>query len=226
MKRIIFLLLLCCVALPLTAQDAVEITAEPSHHQVLANDYVRVFKVEVAPHATTLVHWHRKDYMWVGIGASEVTNIVTGKAPAKLKIQDGEVHFTEGNFSHKATDDSNTPFRNVTIEVLKPGKAAANAESRGLELASGLAIDTVFVKDGVRVRDITMNPGVTLPQHTHHAPHLVVAVSTVDIKSVSARGERELHQKPGDIEWVPAGATHSLVNLGKAPARFITFEFE
>src|SRR5438105_2898563 len=93
------LLLFLCFAVPVVAQEAVELTAEPSHHLVLENPYVRVFRVEVAPHATTLVHWHHRDYMWVAIGAADVTNIVTGKPPAKLKVQDGETRFTEGNFS-------------------------------------------------------------------------------------------------------------------------------
>ena len=69
---------------------------------------VRWRLMEVAPHATTLVHWHRRDYMWVAIGAAEVTNIVTGKPPVKLKLQDGETRFTAGNFSHKATNDAAT----------------------------------------------------------------------------------------------------------------------
>jgi len=40
----------------------VEITSEPSHHQIFQNDYVRVFKVEIAPHAATLRHRHHYDY--------------------------------------------------------------------------------------------------------------------------------------------------------------------
>ena len=52
------------------AQDGfrIEITAEPSHHLAFENQYVRVFKVEVAPHATTLMHRHRYDYIFVVLG--------------------------------------------------------------------------------------------------------------------------------------------------------------
>src|SRR5580704_7524773 len=66
MKRALFLFLLVPFLLAQTATE-VEITAEPSHHLALDNEYVRVFKVEVAPHSSTLMHRHRHDYTsrWV-----------------------------------------------------------------------------------------------------------------------------------------------------------------
>ncbi len=217
-----------CAAAGLGAQPAaVEITAEPSHHLALQNEYVRVFKVEAAPHATTLTHWHRHDYIYVVFGAAAITNAVEGKAPAQARLLDGEARFVEGNFAHQVTNDAATPFRNLTIEVLKPGKATATAATRGLEIGSGLAVDTVLVKDGIRVRDITLNPGASVPRHTHQGPHLAVAVSELDLRSQTAAGEvRELHLKPGDFSWNPAGMTHTLTNTGKSPARFVTLEFE
>ncbi len=226
MRRWWLFLLILSVGAAAPAQNAVEITAEPSHHLVLENPYVRVFSVEIAPHASTLVHSHHHDYFWVAIGAADVTSTVTGKPPQQTKVQDGETRFTPGNFAHKATNNAATPFRNVTIEVLKPGKLTATPESRGLELDHGLAVDTVMVKDGIRVRDVILQPGASLPQHTHKGPHLVIAVTARDMKATSARGSREVHQKPGESEWVPANTTHSITNIGKAPARYITFDFE
>src|SRR6266496_586448 len=43
----------------------VEITAEPHHRLALENQYVRVFKVDVPPHESTLMHRHRHDYIFV-----------------------------------------------------------------------------------------------------------------------------------------------------------------
>jgi mannose-6-phosphate isomerase-like protein (cupin superfamily) len=31
--------------------------------------------------------------------------------------------------------------------------------------------------------------------------------------------------KAGDIQWVPAGGTHSVTNVGKSQARWVTVEF-
>src|SRR5690242_6944853 len=71
----------------------VEITSEPHHHLALKNTYVRVFQVEVAPHQSTLMHWHRHHYMFVTLGAGEVENDVAGKPPVTLKLADGETRF-------------------------------------------------------------------------------------------------------------------------------------
>ena len=60
MRRYVFLLLLPALLFAQSAPE-VEITSEPNHHLVFANDQVRVFHVDVAPHSDTLMHWHRHD---------------------------------------------------------------------------------------------------------------------------------------------------------------------
>src|SRR5579859_2153723 len=101
-------------------QQTVEITSEPSHHQVLQNEYVRVFDVTVAPKASTLVHRHNSDYLFVTLGDSDVVSVRPGEKPVALKLKDGEVRYTPGNFAHAAINESERPFHNITIELLKP----------------------------------------------------------------------------------------------------------
>jgi hypothetical protein len=48
MKRVLFFFLLIPLLSAQTTPE-VQITAEPSHHLALENEYVRVFKVEVEP---------------------------------------------------------------------------------------------------------------------------------------------------------------------------------
>jgi len=101
----------------------VPVENEPHHHLVFENEYVRVFKVEVAPHEATLVHRHKRDYVVVTIGDAEVTNAIVGKEPKKWSFKDGDVTFLEAagekSFAHKAVNESQTPFRNYTIELKK-----------------------------------------------------------------------------------------------------------
>ncbi|MGZ7106926.1 MAG: hypothetical protein ACXVKC_15930, partial [Candidatus Angelobacter sp.] len=75
-------------------QQPVEITSEPSHHLVFQNEYVRVFDVTVAPKATTLVHKHNHDYLFVTLGDSDVVSVRPGEKPVALQLKDGEVRFT------------------------------------------------------------------------------------------------------------------------------------
>ena len=216
----------------LAAQTAieVEITAEPSHHLALENEHVRVFKVEVAPHASTLMHRHRHDYIFVTLGDSHVSNDVEGKAPADLKLADGETHFAPGNFAHIARNLSEQPFRNVTIELLQDDKLRTAPSPWPMEGGDrdfpGGHIKILFVKDGARVAQVELEPGATVPSHHHNGPHLMVAVSDLDVRSdVEGMGPMPGHFKAGDIKWLPGGYTHTLTNVGKTPAKLVTVEF-
>lgn len=236
----LFLLLACT----LSAQTAseVEITAEPGHHLALQNQYVRVFKVEVAPHASTLMHRHRHDYIFVTLGQSQVENDVPGKPPATLKLQDGETYFVPGGFAHIARNLSAQPFRNVTIELLqdedkkarqpppRQGKAKPGEngdDDRGLHILNGGTQDILFVKDGARASELDLQPGGVLPKHHHTGPHLVVAVTDLDLRSdVAGKSSSSVQLKAGDIAWVKGGFTHTLTNVGKQDAKLITVEFQ
>src|SRR5437870_12342238 len=78
------------LAFALFGQSAseVEITADPHHRLSLENQYVRVFKLDVPPHESTLMHRHRRDSIVVTLVASEVSNEVEEKPAATLKLQD------------------------------------------------------------------------------------------------------------------------------------------
>jgi quercetin dioxygenase-like cupin family protein len=231
-SRLIFpALLIAAIALAAQNPSEVEITAEPHHHLALENAYLRVFKVEVAPHDVTLMHSHRHDYVFVTVGASEVENDVKGKPPNTLKLQDGEARFVPGNFAHIARNLASTPFRNVTIELLQDEAARKTPppawdEDRGLHVFTGGTQHIMFVQDGVRVSEIELQPGAMIPSHHHTGPHLVVAVTDLEVRSdVEGQGPMPGHIKSGDVKWLPGGYTHTLTNTGKQEAKFITVEF-
>jgi quercetin dioxygenase-like cupin family protein len=217
----------------LLAQTAgeVEITAEPAHHLALENAYVRIFKVDVPPHGQTLMHRHRHDYVFVTLGATRLENQVAGRPPATLALQDGETRFIPGDFSHLVKNLSDSPFRNVTIELLQDEQARKSPppkwdEERGLHVLQGGTQDILFVKDGVRVSDVELQPGGVVPRHRHSGPHLVVAVSDLYLRSdVVGRGPTAAKLTSGDIAWVKGGFTHTLTNVGEQKAKFITLEF-
>ena len=229
MKRPLFLLLL----IPFLAAQSVtevEITSESSHHLAIENEHIRVFNFEVAPYASTLMHRHRHDYIYVALGNAHVSNEVEGKPPVDVKLNDGDARFAEGNFAHIARNLSDQPFRNVTIELLQDEQlrhrpSAWSAEG-GEKTFPGGRSKILFVKDGVRVSEFDIAPGATLPSHHHDGPHLLVAVSDLDIRSdVEGVGPMPGRFRSGDIKWLPGGYSHTLTNVGNSPARFVTVEF-
>jgi hypothetical protein len=221
------------------AQNVVPITSEPSHHLAISNSYVRAFKVEVPPRAETLYHQHDYDYLYVTIGDSDVTSTRIHEKPVAIKLQDGQVELAKGPFAHKATNDSDKPFRNVTIELLKsvgtpicglaggdqscgvgPGWAGGGGRgpfyagsSQPLLRSSQLTVDDFRVEDGSEV------PPNAIPK----PPFLLVAVTDERFRIISQKGTQEVESRPGDVFWQEEPFT-KLIALSPH-ARFIVVSF-
>lgn len=223
-----------CAGLAPAQSGEVDITREPHHHLVFENKLVRVFDVTVPPGETTLIHRHNHDYVYVTLGAADLDNRVEGKPPARVQLQDGETRFLDGNFAHAVRDLASTPFRNITVELLEDAKTrdepspwdSGKNEDRSLQILSGGTQQVLFVKDAARVSEIELQPGGAIPRHHHNGPHLVVAVTDLDMRSdVEGKGASPATLKVGDARWVEGGFTHTLTNVGKTTAKFVTIEF-
>jgi quercetin dioxygenase-like cupin family protein len=232
MKRfVVAALLIFPLLAAYAAAPEVEITSEPSHHLAVENEYLRAFQVEVAPKAVTLLHRHRHDYLFVTLGNSHVVNEVADKPPVELTLADGETRFVPGNFAHVAKNLSAQPFRNVTIELLQDDKMRTAPSPWPMEGGDkeypAVHIKILLVRDGARVSAIDLDPGATVPSHHHDGPHLLVAVSDLDLRSdVDGMGPMPGKFKSGDVKWLPGGYTHTLTNVGKTAARLVTVEFK
>jgi len=206
-----------------------ELTSEPGHHLVLKNQYTRVFQVTVQPHATTQLHLHRHSYLFVNLGQAEIENDVQGKAPVKMKLKDGQTELAPGPFAHVIKNVGETPFRNVTIEILRSPSSAAQGtpRERGLSVDSGLIIDALYDTDQVRVSEFQLNPGAHVDIHQDKLPHLLVAVSDLKLRDQRPNGRGgDLNQKAGDISWSEGGHPHTFTNLGLKQAHWIDVEFK
>ncbi len=129
MKMIAYLpLLLFCSAASLWAQappvaadkTAIPITKEPHHHLILENSYVRVFRVElISPDATPL-YPHDHPYVYMSIGKAEFTKTVEGKSEVHVTMANGQLGYSKGGFSQIIRTEDETPFYNITVELLHP----------------------------------------------------------------------------------------------------------
>lgn len=208
---------------------SLEITSEPGHHLVLRNQYTRVFQVEVPPNSSTRLHLHRYSYLFVNLGTALIENDVQGKAPVRMKLLDGQVELSQGTIAHVIRNVGNTPFRNVTIEILRPPSPAAQSQprERGLSLDMGLAIQVLYDTAQVRVSEFQLNPGVHVDIREDKWPHLLVAISGLKLRDQSKGGRgQDFNQKAGDISWSNGGHAHTFTNLGLKPAHWIDVEFK
>lgn len=190
----------------------VPVENEPHHHLVFENEYVRVFKVEVAPHEATLVHRHERDYVVVTIGDAEVTNAVVGKEPKKWSFKDGDVTFLEAtaekSFAHKAVNESKRPFRNYTIEI-KTGRGAAS----NIDTCEGRACHQTIATGEGFICEKYRNPSYTWVMTFPGKSRLVVPL--VDSMLFSESGAQSI--KKYEWRWFPGkeryGSANSLVCL-------------
>ena len=216
-------------------QPEVDLTAEPHHHQVFANNQVRVFTVDLPPYGETLLHRHRHDYFYINLGDSEVRNTVQGKDPVTVKLSDAQTGFLSGGYVHVVRNLRDQPFRNVDVELLQDDRVrhapahwdpAHPEDDRGLDVLHGGTKEILFVKDGVRVSEVDLQPGGMDPSHHHAGPHLLVAVNDFELRSEEkGKSPETLAMKSGESRWLRAGLTHALTNSGHHPAKFITLEF-
>jgi hypothetical protein len=178
------------------------------------------------------MHWHRHDYFQVTLGASEVVNAVKDKPPVTVKLQDGETRFSPATFAHIARNLADQPFRNVTIEILEDeslrNSTAHWDEDRGLDILTNGTKQILFVKDNIRVTEFELQPGGVVPLHHHTGPHLLVAVTDLDLRETHLNDVHPpdlAHFKSGDSKWFPGNYSQTLTNTGPNPAKFVTLEF-
>ncbi len=222
-------------------QQSVEITSEPSHHLVFQNEYVRVFDVTVAPGATTLVHKHNHDYLFVTLGDSDVVSARPGEKPVSLQLKDGEVRYTPGNFAHAAINKSDQPFHNITIELLKP---STNVKICTEACDSGGCVLSVLTAPGdnspppscsgttrrisadqwsVSMAGLPPNAFLDRPPA---GPTLLIAVTKLDLARQSDDDVGPFKRVAGGFDWIPAGRQETMRNGTSKQAQFVTLEFK
>ena len=79
----------------------------------------------------------------------------------------------------------------------------------------------IFENDRVRVWEIELDPGETLPMHFHELDYVVVSLSDQPTEVEWEDGRRETNEQhtPGEITWRSAPHAHALKNLGTKPYR-------
>lgn len=228
-QAILFSLLFCAAVLLAKNADVVPIDHEPSHHFVLENDSLRMFDVTVAPHASTLMHRHDRDYIFITLGDSEISNERMNEKPTHVDLKDGDARFVPGGFAHVAKNLADTPFHNLTIELKDPGAPVCGiGTTPACEKDSNAdAAQELLSTERVIARVTTLDSGHETPAHTHKFPHLAVALDDITFENHPAdKPVNTFSMKKGEFKWVgETGITHSLKNTGKQPGRLFMLEF-
>jgi hypothetical protein len=224
-------MLLCCYAVqaqaPAPAAAPVALKDEPHHRLIFENEYVRVWAFGITGHDATLVHNHDLPYLGVALGAADYVNAVTGKPETHANLADGQVSYSKGGFSHLVRTETDTPFRNFTIELLKPQGTARNRcvavvagqplgdcpeGKQGAANELGLSsIKPVFETDEIVVESGAIAAGGSYTEVAALPARLLLVLDQSTLKVESAgQPEKALHA--GDVLWIPAKAKPTFAN--------------
>jgi hypothetical protein len=213
-------LLLCSSArgqAPAPAPAAVSVHDEPHHHLVFENSYVRAYYVDVAPHESTLNHRHDLPYFGVVLSGGSAAGAPPAGTAAPPPAQAPRAIYSPGGISHTVSNPADTPFRNVSVELLHPQGKVRN---RCREVVPGQPLDqcdmaaagavpnpshyAVFETEEILVEYWQIGANFTMQPWDNRLDMLLV---DLDGASMTAAGGIDSHHaSPGGVLWLPAGS--------------------
>jgi hypothetical protein len=228
--RFLVLLALATAAQAQTVPGAVMAKSEPHHHLAYEDSTLRVLRVRVPAHDSTVLHEHDADYFWIALGSSSVVNAKVGAPDATIASQDLSIHYTPGKFAHVARNPGDEPFDNITIELLRPQTTPKNLceaavadkplSCRNAVTLNGVTQRPAFMTDQLRVNLVTIDPGQGLTVALGGLPAWIIALDTADVNTALTL--------KGPASWVggtiraDSAGRWVLRNEGTKPVRALT----
>ena len=123
------ILLLAGLLLSLAARTQVQVSEEPRHHKVLANEWVRVLDVHIPPHDTSLLHKHSTPSVFIVLSNTRTGSQVLVE-PGKPSFADGNIWFESFRDTpriHRVWNEDTVEFHVMDIELPHPPVSAGNA---------------------------------------------------------------------------------------------------
>jgi quercetin dioxygenase-like cupin family protein len=216
------IVLIAAVAAMSSAQDSVvPVEEEPHHKTVLKNDYVQVFRVNLEPGKSSLMHTHARDDASVRLSTATVTAESPGGPPGAPEfVYPGLVSARTNEkkpHTHRVHNIGTTLFDVIDVQILKrpDGPAAPPITAPAAE------------NPQMRLYRYELGPGAGSAQHAHARPYLLVAATDMNLRMTSPGGGSMAHQvKAGDFHWVEAAVTHTLMNEGGEKGVLVEFELK
>lgn len=124
----------------------VDIADEPHHHLIIANEYVRVFAVDVPPRTRTLCHSHPHQYFLYVAAGAEIVSAARDEEPKRLKYVAGECELSKAGLVHVVENLGDTAFRNIVVE-LQPRATELRRGVEAVPLSGEVASESLLRED-------------------------------------------------------------------------------
>lgn len=239
MRLIPIWVLLFCYSLTFAVRtvDVIPLSSEPHHHLLFHNDYVNVYQVQVAPHDSVLLHRHDFDAISVMLSDAQVTVYTPGQPEARRKLTAGQIRLQSRGYVHSTAIEGDTPYRNVTVELLLPQDGEHNGCSEVIPgkplncpatkaAAGNTSTDQAeFESDQSTVNLVRVFAHQDIALGHPKCPQLVVALDP-DLATEADTESTGRSLAPGQFVWLEgAKAPKSLRNNDDQEARIVVFTF-
>jgi hypothetical protein len=210
--------------------EVLPLDAEPHHHLAFKNEYVKVYRVEVAPQDAVKLHRHDTDAISLSLSESLVTVHFPGKPDVQQKLTNGQIRLQARGFVHSTSVQGDTPFRNDTVELLMPQTGERNGCAQvmanepmhcegvpdgGLGLAQ-------FETDQTFVGLLRVKPHEQAVIGGRTGPTLIVSVDPG--ATHSAEPGRAASLRSGDLVWLDKGKSgETFRNESDTEVRLVCF---
>ncbi len=218
---------------------AVELSQEPHYQEILKNSAVRVWLLELPPHQTTAMHRHRTEYIQIQLndGQTSATRLTSPpSAPLTRQFSEGEMWYAPTTIHSLKSESAVTTVRQIEIELLQRGPSADYVRDAFNDaaqpkffpppvdpLATYQQTGTMY---NIYLTRQQLLPGAATPLHEHHAAHLVVALSDLELRNeVEGKAPVTVKLSQGEVRWLEGGFKHKLTNGGNRPAQMMTVEY-
>ena len=199
-------------------QHVVAIEQEPRHHLVVANEFVRGFAVEIAPHDRTLCHHHAYDYLVYVAGDAQVMSTPRDGVPQRHSYHDGDCEFSPPGMVHVVKNLMDAKFRNLLVELL-PGTGSLRP-GPDPKIVSGEAgtITRHFAGECISVFLLEMEGG---SEAELHGPAILASPYEQEVGLATSQGTAGRLARFKDLSWLDPSTTAALWNRAKTPARVV-----
>jgi uncharacterized cupin superfamily protein len=196
---------------------------------------VNLYQVEVAPGDSVKLHRHDTDAISLSLSDSLVTVHSPGKPDLQQKLTNGQIRLQARGLVHSTSVQGDTPFRNVTAELLLPQTGERNACAQVIAYQP-LNCSPAAQTDNSRLGTPQFSTDQTYVGLVRIAPHgrallgdseratLIVAVDAGATNTPENHLAKPL--RSGDFLWLDAGKpATTFLNESAAEVRLLCLSF-
>ena len=233
-RKLQFLICICLWALASVAQteSSSDIVDEPHYHQLLENEKVRVFAVDLRPYQSTPLVRHEHNFLVITLEDSEIAAWAEGQAGViTYQYRKNDVRFYFGGPARALRNDTPNAYHNLTVEFLNPKVTTLGFEPKQKRWEYGSsamlppadpekAFSNTMDLGEAKVKDVQLLPDDAYPEPEKDVDELFIPLADLEFKKDGLR----VPKSQNEPWWVPAGRKSKLINDANVPARFLLLE--